>query len=139
MIFSNLAGTMSESFSIGKRGVKLLQGTDAPTSSTIAPIGSLYLMKPPTGPGRVYQFSADNEWTPLSGSTKGTFTTDDLSGGLLTFTHSLADEFVITQVWNDQKRQIVPDAIYPLDADNVVIDLTSYVPISGSWTVKAVR
>lgn len=64
MIFSNHAGTMSESFAIGKRGVKLLQGTTAPNSDLKAPIGSLYLKK--SGDTvRVYQLVALETWEPL--------------------------------------------------------------------------
>lgn len=62
--YSNLAGTMSDSFAIGKRGVKLLQGTDTPTSALIAPIGSLYLKKS-GGTVRVYQLVAAETWEPL--------------------------------------------------------------------------
>lgn len=62
--YSNLAGTMSDSFAIGKRGVKLLQGTDAPTSALTAPIGSLYLKKS-GGTVRVYQLVALEQWEPL--------------------------------------------------------------------------
>lgn len=64
MIFSNLAGTMSDSFAIGKRGVKLLQGTEAPTSSLVAPIGSLYLLKSGVSI-KVYQLVAAETWEPL--------------------------------------------------------------------------
>lgn len=64
MIFSNLAGTMSDSFAIGKRGVKLLQGTEAPTSALVAPIGSLYLLKSGVSI-RVYQLVAAETWEPL--------------------------------------------------------------------------
>lgn len=64
MIYSNLAGTMSESFTIGKRGVKLLQGTETPTASLKAPIGSLYLKKS-ADVVRVYQLVADAQWEPL--------------------------------------------------------------------------
>lgn len=62
--FSNLAGTMSDSFAIGKRGVKLLQGTETPTPALVAPIGSLYLKK--SGATiRVYQLVATAQWEPL--------------------------------------------------------------------------
>lgn len=62
--FSNLAGTMSDSFAIGKRGVKLLQGTETPTPALVAPIGSLYLKK--SGDTiRVYQLVAASQWEPL--------------------------------------------------------------------------
>ena len=64
MIYSNHAGTMSESFAIGKRGVKLLQGISAPTSELKAPIGSLYLKKS-GGTVRVYQLVALETWEPL--------------------------------------------------------------------------
>ncbi len=62
--FSNLAGTMSDSFAIGKRGVKLLQGMETPTPALVAPIGSLYLKK--SGDTiRVYQLVAAAQWEPL--------------------------------------------------------------------------
>ena len=64
MIYSNLAGTMSDSFAIGKRGVKLLQGTETPTAALTAPIGSLYLKKS-GGLVRVYQLVAAEQWEPL--------------------------------------------------------------------------
>jgi hypothetical protein len=135
-VYSNHAGTMSESFVIGKRGVKLLQGVGDPTGIS-APVGSLYLRR--DGARCVYQKNADN-WVALlyaEAVTKfATFTNSDLVSGVLTIVHTLGVEFPIVQVWNDSRELVFPDKITCVDDSTVTIDLNSSGAISSTWRVR---
>jgi hypothetical protein len=158
-IYSNHAGTMSESFAIGKRGVQLLQGTSSPVGIS-APVGSLYLLKGVSG-NRVYQVDASGVWTALLSpddlvagagvalsnvdgvitiSTpitkyKKSFTNSDLTMGALTVTHNLIEDYPIVQIYNDSKKIIIADSVSSTSNSVVFIDLTSYGAITGTWAV----
>ena len=159
--FSNHAGTMYDSFSIGKRGVQLLQGTVDPTG-TVAPVGSLYLLRSASG-NRVFQIDYSGNWTPLLSPSdivagpgisitdgngvvtvsavpattkyKESFTSSSLANGLLTITHDLGEDFPIIQVYNDARQTLIPDRVYTSDANTAVLDLTSFEGFTGTWTV----
>jgi hypothetical protein len=159
-VFSNHAGTMSPSFAIGKGGVKLLQGVGEPTGIT-APTGSLYLLK--GSPNRVYQIDSTGAWSPLlspssiaagtgtnvsyangvvsvSAQTtkyKTTFTSDDLTSGQLTVDHGLNEDFPQVVVYNDSKQLVIPSSVTSVDANSVVIDVSSYT-VNSNWTVTVI-
>ena len=161
-IYSNHAGTLSESFAIGKRGIQLLQGTADPTGLT-APTGSLYLLKA-SGVNKVYQIDSSGNWTALlspsdiipgTGITvtelngtvtinrtatkyKTQFANSDLTAGALTVSHNLIEDYPVVMVYNNSRQFVVPDGITSNNANSVTIDLTSYGPISGNWNVIVV-
>lgn len=160
--FTNHAGTLSESFSIGKKGFSILQGTADPTGIS-APTGSLYLLRTTAGP-RVFQIDGSGTWNALlspdsilAGSgiqvsqsggavtvTKITtryklqFTNADLTSGQLSVTHNLNEDFPIVQVYNNAKKVCIPDDITSNTANSTVIDFSSFGIISGTWTATVI-
>jgi hypothetical protein len=66
-----------------------------------------------------------------------TFTNADLSGGALTFTHSLTDQYPIIQVYDENNQIVVPDTITGTSTSVATIDLTSFGTIAGTWRVVA--
>lgn len=135
-VFTNLAGTMSDTFVIGKRGVKLHQGVGAPTG-ILAPVGSLYFRK--DNNGGFYQMSANNTWVRLLVETDVTyiadFTSANLTDGVLTVTHNLNAEYPHVSVWNDSKQVVSPSLITSVNSSSVTIDLTG-MTVSGTWRVR---
>ena len=160
-VFSNHAGTMSESFAIGKRGVQLLQGTAEPTGIS-APLGSLYLLK--GSPNRVYQIDGLGNWSPLltpASISQGNGVTVTYNNGLVTVSanttkfkqvvesanlvantylvnHNLDEQYPIVQVYDSTNQVIFPDSIMSVDAFNTLIDFTSYVSSETVWTVTVI-
>ena len=59
--FTNLSGTMADSFTIGKRGVKILQDTGSPVGVLASP-GSLFISKDDI---KLYQVDNNSNWIPL--------------------------------------------------------------------------
>jgi hypothetical protein len=157
--FSNHSGTMSSSFAIGKGGFKIVQGTSDP-AGVVAPTGSLYVLKNAGGSSRVYQIDALGNWYPLlsvgniiagtgisvSNSAgivtitanptkyKTTFTSSSLSSGKFTVNHALNEEYPGVVVYDNNRKQIIPDQVTSVDANNVTLDLTSYT-VNSTWTV----
>ncbi len=158
-VFSNHAGTLSESYAIGKRGIKLLQGTADPTGLS-APTGSLYIRRGEAN-NRVYQIDSEGTWTTLlspddiqgaggllasfangvvtvtapTTKHKQQFTAASLTGGSLTVDHNLGEDCPIVQVYNNLKAQVTPDAIAAPTANSITLDMTSYGAFTGTWTV----
>lgn len=159
LIYTNHAGTLSESFAIGKRGIKLLQGTADPTGVE-APTGSLYVRRD-ASIQRVFQIDAEGVWHRLVLDTdiqvgpnlilsnedgvitidkpnskyKQSFTSASLSNGVITVSHNLNEDYPLVQIYNNNKNVIVPDAITSVTANSVSVDLSSYGAISGTWRV----
>lgn len=79
-------------------------------------------------------------WTETTQSgggtvTRGTFANGDLVAGVLTITHSKglsAPYPVIVFIFDNNNKKIMPDEITGA-ADTVLIDLTSYGAITGTW------
>lgn len=63
------------------------------------------------------------------------FTSADISLGLLTITHDLGQQYVLVQVSNNLNQVIQPDQITLTNNLSCVVDLTSYGAISGVWHV----
>lgn len=80
--------------------------------------------------GRWVMLSAN----PLADSFRQTFTNADLSSGILTVTHGLAIDFPFVQVYDNNRRIIVPDEVISVDPSTVTVKLASYGNISGNWT-----
>jgi hypothetical protein len=162
-VFSNHAGTLSDSYAIGKRGIKLLQGTSDP-AGVDAPMGSLYILRGLTT-NKVYQIDADGVWTALlspddiisandnltvafvdgkvtitAPTTKHRtqFTTSDLSAGVLTVTHNLSEDYPIVQIYDNTRKAVLQDVITTVDANSLTLGLSSYGSFSGTWTVTII-
>jgi len=161
-VYSNHAGTLSESYAIGKRGIKILQGFDDP-SGVVAPTGSLYILRGETA-NRVYQIDSVGVWSALlspyditagpgvsveyaNGTVsigilntkfKQQFTQAFLIDGLLLVEHNLGEEYPVVQLYNDNREVIQPDEVLSIDDNSFSVGLSSYADISGTWTVTAV-
>ena len=161
-VFSNHAGTLSESYAIGKRGIKLLQGTADPTGIP-APTGSLYIRRGETT-NRVYQIDAGGTWNTLLSHNdiqgagglnanvsngvvtitapatkyKQQFTAASLAAGNLTVTHNLNEDYPVVQVYDNNRQMVLPDNVTTSDANALVLSMSSYGAFSGTWNVTVI-
>jgi len=126
---------MSDSFSIGKNGIIVLQGTGSPTGID-APAGSIFLQK--DGNGDLFRMGA-TDWVRMLDIDRVTymrqFVASDLTGGILTVTHALGTQWPIVQVWDDSNRMIIPDSITSPSTTTVVVDLSS-LTVANTWRVR---
>ena len=139
-VYVNYAGTTSESFSIGKKGFKVLQGTGDPTG-ILAPVGSLYIRKDTNG---LYQMGSSNNWVQYQNSSdvsnaisaatyRLSFTSENLANNVITISHNLGVDFPIAQLWSNGRKLVVPDDVQSVDANTITMDLSSFT-VSGTWT-----
>jgi len=153
---------MSDSYAIGKRGIKLLQGTADPTG-VAAPTGSLYILRGETT-NRVFQIDSGGIWTALlspddiiagdgisvsmangqvtitaeTSKYQRTFTSGNLSNGVLVVTHNLGEDFPLVQIYDNNRTAILPDSVVTYNANIVALDFTSYGNIAGNWTATVI-
>ena len=69
------------------------------------------------------------------GSYTTSFVDGDLTAGILTVTHSLSEQYVLCQVYNDSDQLVVPDDITLSSTSALAVDLSSFGTISGTWNV----
>jgi hypothetical protein len=62
------------------------------------------------------------------------FSSGDLSGGVLTVTHNLGDQYPLVVVYDDSDNVIQPDEITGTNANTTSIDLGSFT-VTGTWRV----
>lgn len=163
LVYTNYAGTTNESFTIGKRGVVLLQSSGDPTGVS-APLGSLYLRKDTAG---LYQIDNSNKWNSIlttnSITTDGTvsltlsngntsiqigvvptsylssFTNANVVANTLTISHNLNNQFPIVQVYTNSNTTMIPDSITSSNANTVIIDFTTALGsniLNGNWHAR---
>ncbi len=72
---------------------------------------------------------------PSTPGNNSTFTNDDLVSGVLSVAHNLNSRFIKTNVFDNNGSSLFPDDIVVVDENNVNVDLRSYVPIVGTWSV----
>lgn len=83
-----------------------------------------------------YTTGGQLQWAPGSGgSYSTTFTNGDLVAGVLTVTHSLNQRPVNVQIYTDIFSQIIPDSIVLNTVNTAQIDLSSFTPLTGTWSV----
>jgi len=65
------------------------------------------------------------------------FTNSDLSSGMVTFTHNISAQYNVVHVSikDNLNNDIEPDDIKYISPNDVQIDLTSFVPIPGTWSI----
>jgi hypothetical protein len=63
------------------------------------------------------------------------FTTANVSAGILTVAHNLGQKIVVVQVNNNLSRVITPDVITLTNSNSCAIELTSFLPLVGTWNV----
>lgn len=81
----------------------------------------------------------DVSWSdPATAAYTTSFTNSDLSSGQLTVTHNLNTQFVLTVVYDNNNKQIIPDEVIATSTSACTIDLSSYGTISGTWNVRVI-
>jgi hypothetical protein len=81
--------------------------------------------------------SASNGAVTISTNTTSysqSFTSGDLSGGILTVTHNLSSQYVSVTVYDNNDKIIIPDDIIATSTNVSSVDLRSFA-ISGTWRV----
>lgn len=68
-----------------------------------------------------------------------TFVDGDLTSGVLTVTHNLADQFPVLVLTNGSNKLTQPDDVTYTDANTLAIDLSSYGSLTGTWTATLRR
>lgn len=63
------------------------------------------------------------------------FTQANISAGILTVNHNLGQKIVFVQVNNQLSRLITPDVVTLTNANSLAIELTSFLPLAGTWNV----
>lgn len=62
-------------------------------------------------------------------------TNSDLSGGSVTITHRLDEDFPIVIVYNNEREVVIPDGVLSLDENTIYLVLNSFGNIVGNWCV----
>lgn len=68
-----------------------------------------------------------------AGVFRTTFTSANVSGGQVTITHNLGQQYGILRVYDNNNRMIIPDEITMSGSNSCTIDITSWGTISGTW------
>ena len=63
------------------------------------------------------------------------FDDGDLSSGVLTVAHNLAQKYVVIKVYDNNDKEIIPDSITLTDSNNLYVNLSSYGTLTSTWNV----
>jgi len=63
------------------------------------------------------------------------FTTVNLVAGVLTVAHNLGNNIVLVQVSNNLNQIITPDLVTLTNTTSCAVDLSSFLPLIGTWNV----
>jgi len=66
-------------------------------------------------------------------SVYGTFTSSDLSSGVLSITHNLGHQYASVTIIDNNNKVIIPDDITYSSSSSLSVDLSSYGTITGTW------
>jgi len=66
------------------------------------------------------------------------FINSDLSSGILTVTHNLGQQIVLVQIYDNNNKKIEPDEITLTNSTSLLVDLTSFGSLSGTWNIIVV-
>jgi hypothetical protein len=67
-----------------------------------------------------------------------TFTSANVTAGLLSVTHALGNKIVSLQITDNTDKIIQPDDVTMTNTTTSIVDLTTYGTITGTWNVIAV-
>lgn len=83
----------------------------------------------------LYYWDGGN-WTHLSpGSFTMTFTNDDLVSGILYVNHNLNAFPVVVQIYDQTGLTFNCQQVQLIDTNNLTVILSSFVPITGTWSL----
>jgi len=79
----------------------------------------------------------------VSYSNSKTFHNQNISNGVLisgkiTINHNLNVEYPIVQVYDNNNLQIIPTEVKSTGIDSIELDLSGYIPITGTWKVRII-
>lgn len=75
---------------------------------------------------------------PVSRTYRNTFTNANLTAGVLTVTHNLAQQYCTVQVFDNNNKQVIADDVTLTSSSVCTIDLTSFGTLTGTWKVVVV-
>lgn len=64
---------------------------------------------------------------------RGTFVNADLSGGVLTISHTLGQQYVVLLVWDNNDELLWLVEVDCSASNTVTVDLSDFTPLSGTW------
>lgn len=73
------------------------------------------------------------DWMPSKYNS--TFVNGDLAAGVLTVTHNMHQQYGSVTIYDDSDKVVVPDSVTATGVDTVDVDLTTKVPLAGTWKV----
>ena len=112
-------------------GIAISSGTTAerpltPTPGFIRYNTDINLMEYWNGSNWIYIKDATRKYTR-------SFNQSDLVANILTVTHNLNDDWCTVTVYDNSRQVIIPTSVVSVDANNIDIDLSTFVTISGTW------
>jgi len=124
------------------RGLALSRMTTVQRNAIASPIAGLVIFNTTTD---LINFYDGIEWVELSPGSSSlfpstasyteTFTDAELVAGILTVIHDLSQRPVAVQVYNNNWDIVFPDNVNLLGVNTARVDLSSFTPISGNWSV----
>lgn len=92
------------------------------------------------GPRRVTLNSISEHLVTGSSSYRAYFDNSTLSGNYYVIPHNLNRDSVSVTIFDNENKQIVPDEVIddPLELNAVSADLSSFIPLSGTWRTLVV-
>lgn len=87
--------------------------------------------------GYFLQFTTGGQlqWAAGGSSYTTTFVDGDLVAGVLTVTHSLNQRPVNVQIYTNTFALIIPDGVVLNSVNTAQVDLSSFTPLTGTWSV----
>jgi hypothetical protein len=76
--------------------------------------------------------------TGFTKASRGTFTNATLTSGILSYTHSLGQQFNQVIIYDNNNKQIQPDDITATSTSVATVDLTSYGTLTGTWNIVVI-
>jgi hypothetical protein len=66
---------------------------------------------------------------------RASFTNATLTGGALTVTHGLGQQFVDVTIFDNNNKKVQPDDVTCGSATAATVDLSSFGSLTGTWNV----
>lgn len=144
------ARTIAASTAAGAQGVSVTNGDGVAGAPTIGlSISGLSAAGSVAGTAQIAVYDGTNNTratvsqvlanvTGFTKASRGTFTSATLSSGILTYTHSLGQQYNNVTIYDNNGKVIQPDDITATSTSVVTIDLTSYGTLTGTWNIVVV-
>jgi hypothetical protein len=64
------------------------------------------------------------------------FTSADVLSNIVTIRHNMGMLYPSVTVYDNTKKQIIPDEVTVVNENTILLDITNFVPISGNWFAR---